>query len=66
MILATICGILVVIWPIINPFEFFPKDDPVRSLTNPSLIPMGTGYPLLDRPVSLEMTSPEMSIGSSK
>ena len=66
MILATICGVRVAIYPIIKPLEFFPNGDPVSSLTSPSLILTGTGSLLLDRLVSLEMSSPEMSIGSSK
>ena len=66
MILAIIYGVRVVIWPIINPFGFSPEGDPVSSLTSPSLILTGIGSPLLERLVSLEMTSPEMSISSSK
>ena len=56
MILATICGVRVVIWLIMNPLELLPKDDLVSSSTSPSLIPTGTGFPSLERPVSLEMT----------
>ena len=66
MILATICGIQVVIWLIIKPLEFLPEGDPVSSSTSSSLIPTGTRSPLLERLVSLEMTSPEMSTSSSK
>ena len=66
MILATICGIRVVIWLIIKPLEFLLEGDPVSSSTSSSLIPTGTRSPLLERLVSLEMTSPEMLTGSSK
>ena len=66
MILATICAVRCVMWPIISPFEFFLDADPVNSSTSPSFIPTGTRYPLFDSPTNWEMTSLEMSTGWSK
>ena len=66
IILATIYGIRVVIWMIINPFKFFPEVNPVSSSTSPSLMSTNTGFPSFERLVSLEMTSFNMSIGWSK
>ena len=66
MILATIYGVRVVIWLIINPFEFLPEVVLVSSSTSPSLILIGTGSLVFERPVSLEMAFLEMSTGWSK
>ena len=52
-ILATILGVVAWTCLIINPFDFFPIGVPVSLSTNPSLIPTGTGVPLLDNPISL-------------
>ena len=48
MILATILGVVAWTCPIINPFEFFPIGVPISLSTNPSLMPTGTGLPLLE------------------
>ena len=53
MILATILDVVALIFPTMNPLEFFHVDVPISLSTNPSLIPTGTRSPLLDSPVSL-------------
>ena len=65
-ILATILGVVAWTFPIINPFDFFPVSVPISLSTNPSLIPIGTGSPLLESPVSLYMVSADISSGFSK